>query len=211
MSTLCKLVEQIVLCARFAGRNSTGKYFAHFFGAGWICFKFVVRKMDFVRRERECQEKEMLSERHENEKPTSRQKLFGDRRFQRTTILIERGFKNFKGYKKNGAKRKPCQENRIYREQNVKRRRSLKRCQEKEASTESGRKDKRKLHQAKVATSDTKHVKDKKFRKITESMAVPGGQESFFYVFLFLSLPFETSAQFAQALLLVYFLDATGG
>jgi len=51
------------------------------------------------------------------------------------------------GYKTNGAKRKPCQENGMWREENVKRRRSQEkgmpkdrdaRCQEKETPTESG-------------------------------------------------------------------------
>ena len=50
------------------------------------------------------------------------------------------------GNKKNGAKRKPCQENAMWREENVKRRSQVSRkrdaqrqgCQEKETSTESG-------------------------------------------------------------------------
>ena len=77
-----------------------------------------------------------------------------------TTLREESEHKQTNRYKKNGAKTKPCLENGIWREENVKRRRS----QEKEMPTYKNAK--KKIHQWKAAEKPSVSRDSDDIRKI---------------------------------------------
>ena len=96
----------------------------------------------------------------------SRQKV------SKETALTERGFKinmcETTGNKKNGAKRKPCQENEMWREENVKRRRS----QEKEMPKDKDAKRKRRQRKAAETTSVSRDSDDIRKRLVRREECV---------------------------------------
>ena len=108
-----------------------------------LCANFVVHMMDFVSTVRKSQEKEMRREKHENGKTRQdkghfKTKGLQGQQFQKKEVKT-------KGDKNHDAKRKACQENGMWRGENVKRRR----YQEKEMPTDKDAK--RQRRQRKVA------------------------------------------------------------
>ena len=113
-----------VLCASFVVGSSTGKYFWQVFGQEGLCASPVVLQDEFC-----TQGTKMAKERDVRMKDGLKKNEMSRQKVSKETSLTERGLKikcETTGNKKNGAKRKPCQENEMWREENVKRRRSQK-------------------------------------------------------------------------------------
>jgi hypothetical protein len=87
-----------------------------------------VRRYENVKRKRR-QEEDMRMKEHLERTPQDKRvvktEILKGKQFKLILFLTERVLNNVKtkGNKKNGAKRKPCQENVMWREENVKRRR----------------------------------------------------------------------------------------